>query len=99
MQILRIGRDCANFSFYHTEYLNADRWEQLISRHLPNLTVFDFQRHYCVWDCCDNREIYETQLDKLQSLFWMKRQWFFEYQYYRTATTNNIIIYSTNPYR
>jgi hypothetical protein len=99
VQILRVVICCVRFSSSSTEYLNADRWERLISTHMANLSIFDFQHQHRIFRYNDDRAAYETQVNKFNSSFWMKRQWFFESQYLRAIRTKVAIFYSTNPYR
>ncbi|CAF3977440.1 unnamed protein product [Rotaria sp. Silwood1] len=99
VQVLRIVADYTRFSTFNMEYLNADQWEQLISTHMPNLRIFDFQHQYRSWYNNHDRQAYETRVNKFNSVFWIKRQWFFEYQYDQTKSYHVAIFYSINPYR
>jgi hypothetical protein len=99
VQILRIEIYTYYFSATDMGYLNADRWEQLISTHMMNLRIFDLQLQYGSYNDNIDRQGYETEVKKFNSLFWMKHQWFFEYQYYKSRNSNTMIFYSTNPYR
>jgi len=97
VQVLHI----AVYDDYHRgiEHLNADRWEQLISTHMPNLCIFDFQCDCYISDYNNDRQRYEASVLKFNSLFWIKRQWFFQHQFYRIRRNERAIFYSTNPYR
>jgi hypothetical protein len=99
IQVLRIEIYSFYFSGTNMGYLNADRWEQLISTHMINLRIFDLQLEYGL--CNDNidRQVYETEVSKFNSLFWIKHQWFFQHQSYKNRNSNTNIFYSTNPYR
>jgi hypothetical protein len=99
VQVLRIAICCTAYFNHSMEYLNADRWERLISTHMANLSIFDFQHQHRIARCPDTRATFEAQVNKFNSLFWMKRQWFFEYQYQQITWTKIAIFYSTNPYR
>ncbi|CAF1584378.1 unnamed protein product [Rotaria sp. Silwood1] len=46
IQVLTIAIQYVGFYGNSTQYLNADRWEQLISTYMLNLLVFDFQLSY-----------------------------------------------------
>jgi hypothetical protein len=81
------------------EYVNANRWQQLISTHMSNLRIFDFQHKDRSWVRGIDRQAYEDEIGKFNSPFWIQHQWFFEYQYYKTQHFENIIVYSINPYR
>ena len=99
VQILRLVICLARFYSNDMEYLNANRWERLISTYMTNLTIFDFQHQYRVLRYNDYRAAYEAEVNKFSSLFWMKRQWFFEHQHDRTQWRKTAFFYSTNPYR
>ncbi len=99
VQILRLAVCPARLSFNDIQYLNANRWERLISTHMGNLTIFDFQHQYRVPRHNHNRAAYEAEVNKFDSLFWINRQWFFEQQYYETSWRKIAFFYSTNPYR
>ena len=99
IQTLRISAKTRYFYSFYPGLLDANRWEQLISTHMKNLSVFDFQYEYHEWHYNNNRAAYETAANKFNSLFWIERQWFFESQFYRTSSVNNGIFYSINPYK
>jgi hypothetical protein len=99
VQILRIEIYSVYFSATNMGYLNANRWEQLISTHMINLRIFDLQLEYGLCNHNIDRQAYETEVSKFNSLFWIEHQWFFEYQYYKNRNSNTTIFYSTNPYR
>ncbi|CAF2052510.1 unnamed protein product [Rotaria magnacalcarata] len=94
LQLLRIStqRDI--------EFLNADRWQKLISKKMPYLRRFDF-RHKTITggrmdDCCR----YHVLIDRFKSSFWTDRQWVFTHQHYRSKDFISwIVFYSTQPYR
>ncbi|CAF4068996.1 unnamed protein product [Rotaria sordida] len=100
VQILRIRVFCIIFSVNHnqTEYLNADGWQRLISTCLPNLCVFDFQHTYRILSSNDQRQAFETLINKFNSSFWIQHQWFFDFQYHDITWSNAAIFYSINPY-
>jgi hypothetical protein len=89
LQVLRISTN------NDREYLNANRWEQLIGSFMPHLRIFDFQHINSVEN---NDEINQT-LDQFSSPFWYKRKWCFGYQLYLEGYRNRVIFYSINPYR
>jgi hypothetical protein len=99
VQTLRITVYSNDRYGFDTEYLNANRWERLISTYLPNLRIFDFQQHYPVLNHSEYQEVCDILANNFNSSFWIKRQWFFEYRYCRRQHNNTIIFYSTNPYR
>ena len=81
------------------EYLNPNRWEQLISNYIPNLRIFDFQHRNKL------RPISDISLTCMQlntlftSSFWSKHQWFFTHQCIWQGSYYEALLYSTNPYR
>jgi hypothetical protein len=79
-------------------YLDAHRWKQLILSYIPNLRVFDIQVNLSVNNNDDQLRI-ESQINQFISPFWMERQWFFAYHFYRSGRTDLLTFYSTNPYR
>jgi hypothetical protein len=99
VQVLCITACIMQYPISDMEYVNANRWQQLISAHMLNLRIFDFEHKDRSWFRRINRQTYETEISKFNSLFWIQHQWFFEYQYYKTRHFENIIVYSTNPYR
>jgi hypothetical protein len=99
VQVLHIGLNCLHLSTPDTEYLNADWWERLILKSMSNLYTFDFKHEYRGWCNNDDRQRYENQINKFNSLFWIKRQWFFENQYHEKSNSYVTLFYSTNPYR
>ncbi len=82
------------------EYLNANRWEQLILSAMPRLRIFDFQyTNFFDGDIDNHHLIYNTVIDHFSSPFWTKRRWFFSYQCYVAEYRNQVAFYSINPYR
>ncbi|CAF5115177.1 unnamed protein product, partial [Rotaria sp. Silwood1] len=60
IQVLTIAIQYVGFYGNSTQYLNADRWEQLISTYMLNLLVFDFQLSYRRLNSNDERQTFET---------------------------------------
>jgi hypothetical protein len=77
------------------ECADGNRWQQLISYHLPNLRVFDILSNVYLRNN-DNRLRLE---DQFRSPFWIEQQCFFEYGDYQSSHGKREIFYSTNPYR
>lgn len=91
LRILRISAQ------HEPEFLNADRWERLISEQMPLLQTFLFE-HQTRENFTDER--HHQLMEKFNSSFWSDRQWFFTHQHYRTGDLQNWIrLYSTRPYR
>jgi hypothetical protein len=74
LEVLRIT------SRYNNDYLDSNRWEQLIINHLPCLHTFDLQHIEKISNL--NNE-YSLLIDGFISPFWIQRKWFFNHQYYR----------------
>lgn len=82
---------------HESEFLNADRWERLISKRMSLLQTFIFE-HQTRETLPDDR--HHQLMNKFNSSFWSNRQWFFTHQHYRTGDLQNWIrLYSTRPYR
>ena len=99
IQNLRFTTVSTYYSALEIEYLNADRWQQLITTHMPNLRVFDFQHQHCSYGRLIDRQLYQIEMVKFNSLFWLEHHWFFECQLAQTATFNYALLCSINPYR
>jgi hypothetical protein len=72
-------------------YLDADRWERIISQHLLHLRIFELKYEETI-DVDLETTIYHKQLNRFNSSFWMKRKWFLKTQ------TFGLIILSLIPY-
>jgi hypothetical protein len=79
------------------DYIDANRWQELILSHLSNLRIFDLQHKYSFKE--SERPVYDNLLNKFKSLFWFKRKWFFEHHIYHDENDDLAIFFSTNPYR
>ncbi|CAF4720227.1 unnamed protein product [Rotaria sp. Silwood1] len=98
IQVLTIALQCIGFYGNSIQYLNADRWEQLISTHMLNLRIFDFQLSYRILDSNRERQEFETLINKFNSTFWIEHQWFFDHHYHQMTWSNTAIFCSRNPY-
>ena len=78
-------------------YLNARRWEQLITKHMKNLKIFDLQYR----DIQRSTGYMDTHhlIEEFVSSFWIEHQWFFTNQYEQTVDHHKNFFYSTGPYR
>ncbi|CAF1456015.1 unnamed protein product [Rotaria sp. Silwood1] len=92
IQVLHIS----NYS--SAAYLNANRWQRLILSHIPHLRIFNILISYTL-NWAENIVDFITMINKFNSLFWFKRQWFFEYYVDKKRDQNFLSFYSTNPYR
>jgi hypothetical protein len=71
---LRVLR-CIAYS--NSTYLDADRWEQLISCHMPHLRTFIFEYHDSSFDRFELRP-YHSFFDHFTSSFWTERRLLFD---------------------
>ncbi|CAF3324483.1 unnamed protein product [Rotaria socialis] len=99
IQVLTIAIQYIGLYGNSTQYLNAHRWEQLIATHMLNLSVFDFQLSYRGIDSNDERQAFETLINKFNSKFWIEHQWFFDHHYHQITWSNAAVFYSRNPHR
>jgi hypothetical protein len=99
VQVLTISIQYIGFNGDGTQYLNADRWERLISTYMLNLRIFDFQHSYRRLNSNDERQTFEILINKFNSTFWIEHQWFFDRHYHQITWSNAAVFYSRNPYR
>jgi hypothetical protein len=74
-------------------YLDANRWERLISKHMPYLEKFDFEHHEFFDDQLRIAE-YHQLIHRFTSVFWIKRQSIFALRTKTDRDGENKIIYS-----
>lgn len=79
-------------------YIDANKWEQLITSHLSNLRIFDIQIDLSMYNDTLLLNM-ENQLNQFLSPFWIFRQWFFGYHCHSDKHRKHVSFYSTNPYR
>ncbi len=77
---------------YDITYINANRWEEFILSHMPNLRIFDIQ---LLSNNNSNQIASRTLINQFMTPFWFERQWFFRYEYEHAFTA----FYSIKPYR
>ena len=77
-------------------YLNASRWQRLISCHMYHLSIFDFQ-HLMRIENVENIQVYHAMINQFVSSFRIERQWFFAHQH--CSQYGRMKFYSTQPYR
>ncbi|CAF2842113.1 unnamed protein product [Rotaria sp. Silwood2] len=92
LEVLRIN------SFNDVTYLDANLWEQIISQHLLQLNVFDFKYEEPIDEELEGTICHE-RLNEFNSLFWIKRKWFFRISIDTNSQNDNVIVYSIFPYR
>ena len=92
MEVLHLTTTCT------LEYLDAKRWEQLITTSMPNLRIFDLYHTYAVDDDDDPLTFHDI-INEFDSPFWIEKKWFFKHQHSPEKYLSNGVFYSTNPYR
>ncbi|CAF3339637.1 unnamed protein product [Rotaria sp. Silwood2] len=86
-------------SGYYNDYLNANRWQRLISNHMKNLKVFDLYHMDVKRFDNNSQQIYHDMIKNFASPFWTKRQWFFTHHHEQEGNCHTGYFYSTNPYK
>ncbi len=87
LQVLRVKTSS------YTAYLDANRWKQLIKRHMPLLYEFHFD--YCVnSDFAEDMKPNHKSINQFTSSFWTERYWSFEFKDSADET-----VYSVHPCR
>ncbi|CAF4349219.1 unnamed protein product [Rotaria sp. Silwood2] len=81
---------------WDSSYLDADRWEQLILKHIPHLRILDFK----YTEGLDNQLMYKPyhlNFNRFLSPFWIQRRWFFELKICINVFPPATITYSIQP--
>jgi hypothetical protein len=78
-------------------YIDADRWEQLILQHMPNLSKFYFEYRQFINDKSEFASHY-MQFSRFISSFWIARQWVLEVKTCVSLPSYTLEI-SIHPYR
>jgi hypothetical protein len=94
VEVLRISIECDD----DKTYKDNERWQRLITSHMPNLRIIDIQHYNWPIDN-DNPIVSDAEINPFTSSFWIERQWFFNYQICQSKGKARIFFYSTNPYR
>ncbi|CAF4169110.1 unnamed protein product [Rotaria socialis] len=92
LQVLRISTS------HDIEYLNAKRWEKIISSYMPQLRVFNIEHEHVLKNGTDINSC-QNLTNRFTTSFWTKRKWFFRHQHSSLERSNHVIFYSTHPYR
>lgn len=79
-------------------YLDAYRWERLISQHMPYLHTFQFTYHHAVFDLSENPS-YRAFVNQFVSKFWIERRWLLNIQLDLKYSPPIEIVFSIQPYR
>ncbi len=88
LQVFRI-----TIRFKDVMYLDADRWERLITQYMPCLRKFYFKYYEYVDDHLKLTPFHK-QIDRFSSSFWIERKWIFGLEFDATD-----LIYSIHPYK
>ncbi|CAF3979589.1 unnamed protein product, partial [Rotaria sordida] len=92
LEVLRIN------TLKDVNYLDANRWERIISQHLHHLNIFEFKYEELAREGLEVT-VYHERLNEFNSLFWIKRKWFFRIYIDTRFHDDNMMIYSIYPYR
>jgi hypothetical protein len=84
---------------FDEKYLDADHWQTLILKYMPQLSVFDYECHCNTIDDNDQWKIYHHLIEKFHSSFWFERNWFFGHRHGHSYNKTYAYVYSINPYR
>ncbi|CAF5061595.1 unnamed protein product [Rotaria sp. Silwood1] len=74
-------------------YLDANRWEELILKYLPQLEKFYFQYYEQIYNAYDS-STYLENFNHFISSFWIEKKWIFE-----TEMDSFELIYRIHPYK
>jgi hypothetical protein len=92
LQVLRIN------TYWYASYLDANRWERLISEYMPYLREFSLQHHEFIDDDFEITENHK-RINQFISSFWISHQYIFELAIDVNDWSWSEIIYSIHPYR
>ncbi|UJR11340.1 hypothetical protein I4U23_015521 [Adineta vaga] len=81
------------YAYGEEEYLNPNRWEELILSSMPSLRIFDIN----ISSSIPSSSI--LLLDQFKSSFWVDRRWSFSHHGLRFGNRYSAKFYSINPYR
>jgi len=99
--IRKISSEIQILKFYtniDSNYLNTNRWEQLIQEYIPNLNKF-----YFIYIDVVNEHLIVTpdhrQMNRFNSTFWIKKQWIFHIEIRTCIRLNTAVLYKISPRR
>ncbi|CAF1067163.1 unnamed protein product [Rotaria sordida] len=81
----------------YIDYLDANRWEQLILQNLPQLEDF-YLKYYVQHDDVYESSIYLEDCNQFTSSFWIERKWIFEAEIGFYLTVYSIQLYKERWY-
>jgi hypothetical protein len=94
LRVLRI------LSVFEKEYLDSNRWERLISNHMPCLHTFHFQYLKSGFNKdFQGDDEYHMLFNGFTSSFWIKRHWIFSHQHYYDNNNVWTLFYSIYSHR
>ncbi|UJR17676.1 hypothetical protein I4U23_004573 [Adineta vaga] len=82
-------------TYMDNEYINAQKWERLITNHMTHLRIFDLQHE----TSSINSLHCEHLMNQFSTLFWTERKWFFTHEHNYSGRSNQGLFYSIEPYR
>ncbi|CAF1002881.1 unnamed protein product [Adineta steineri] len=77
LEVLRIYRAAQDVT-----YLNAQRWQRILSNYIPNLHKFDFFHRNVIDENDLEYAAYHTLINQFTSSYWIKRKWHFVHRHY-----------------
>ena len=80
-----------------SSYLNADRWENIISKRLPQLRTFKFRYEETV-DGDLEMTVFHGMILRFYSTFWINRKWSFKLYVDQNDYSEDTMIYAILPY-
>ncbi|CAF0959427.1 unnamed protein product [Rotaria sordida] len=80
---------------YDEKYLDAKKWEYLITSYMPKLRIFDINHDGFI---SENELTYHDVINQFKSSFWMEKKWFFKHEHNWLERLNSGVFYSTQPY-
>jgi hypothetical protein len=87
LQVLRLKTSS------YTAYLDANRWKQLIKKHMTLLCEFHFD-YYVYTEYSEETTPNHESINQFNSSFWIERQWSFEFK-----DSFDQLVYSIHPFR
>ncbi|CAF2008726.1 unnamed protein product [Rotaria magnacalcarata] len=85
-------------SFSDVNYLDANRWERIISQYLQHLNIFEFQYNEII-ERYSQTTIDYGRLNQFKSSFWIKQKWIFKISIDTDSSDKNVIVFSIFPDR
>jgi hypothetical protein len=84
-------------TYNNNTYLDAHRWEQLITRYMPHLRTFNFEYRDQIHD--EDNVAFQARFSQFSSKFWHERKWFFTHNHCLNHNALKFIRFSTQTYK